>query len=111
MQAQNLATIWRFGKSAGEISDRTDEARKQIYDLAAFTQDSEVPSIPEDSKQPPVSDITITESSRNSRFSKEQKSILRVWFNDNKHDPYPSNDQKDSLASQAGLTRSVSESV
>lgn len=55
------------------------------------------------------SSVAAAVSTGGNRFSKEQKSVLRVWYNANKHDPYPSNKQKDLLATQTGLTRSVSD--
>lgn len=40
------------------------------------------------------------------RFSKEAKSILRVWFNEHRDNPYPTSEQKDELAERTQLKRS-----
>lgn len=63
-------------------------------------------SDPADSVSPlaPVTDGSAANGG--SRFSRQARSILRVWFNEHKDNPYPTSDEKDELAAQTGLKRS-----
>jgi hypothetical protein len=45
------------------------------------------------------------ESQTTHRFPKEVRSILRMWFNEHKENPYPTSEEKNELAEKTGLKR------
>ncbi|KAI9731097.1 MAG: hypothetical protein M1818_007954 [Claussenomyces sp. TS43310] len=49
---------------------------------------------------------TVSDSHPSFRFSKEAKSILRIWYNEHKESPYPTSEEKDELAARTKLKRS-----
>jgi hypothetical protein len=92
-------------ESTPQAQESPDAVPQLVRSVSFAPQTPWIGSTNADSMSQAATSVNKNDAHNNSRFSRHARSILRVWFNEHKDNPYPSSEEKDDLAAQTGLKR------
>jgi hypothetical protein len=102
---QDAPTRGKYQRSIGSLHDW---GKNRLYQqLRATVLSRGVPSVGFGGRSSPTSPIDSPlrqPPKKRANLSKQAKTVLRAWFEEHLHHPYPTEDEKDWLSAQGGIT-------